>query len=198
MIVGLGVEATTLSITLWWSGRSSFYSNGTLMFRRQSLRFKVHLGSANGLTSSELEARVCIQYIALASNLRRIQVKDIVKEIEDYLKTYSSARMDISGGSHVTNVPPFDVEDLSSWKDRFLVYLDGFEPYPLEILENRPFMPKSPASTPENVLIKRQRKWSPEDKKLVNQDKRLKRIIISCLPNDIMKYVIKCTGTDIK
>ncbi|GJX47299.1 G-type lectin S-receptor-like serine/threonine-protein kinase [Tanacetum coccineum] len=33
---------------------------------------------------------------ASASNLSRIQVKDIVKEIEDYLKTYSSAGMDIS------------------------------------------------------------------------------------------------------
>ncbi|GKE66787.1 hypothetical protein Tco_1520948 [Tanacetum coccineum] len=32
----------------------------------------------------------------LASNLRRIQVKDIVKEVEDYLNTYSSAGMDIS------------------------------------------------------------------------------------------------------
>ncbi|GJX87130.1 putative cysteine-rich receptor-like protein kinase 35 [Tanacetum coccineum] len=30
------------------------------------------------------------------SNVRRIQVKDIVKEVEDYLKTYSSAGMDIS------------------------------------------------------------------------------------------------------
>ncbi|GKA23785.1 hypothetical protein Tco_0709818, partial [Tanacetum coccineum] len=27
---------------------------------------------------------------------RRIRVKDIVKEVEDYLKTYSSAGMDIS------------------------------------------------------------------------------------------------------
>nr|GEZ96014.1 hypothetical protein [Tanacetum cinerariifolium] len=32
---------------------------------------------------------------ASTSNLRRIQVKDIVKEVEDYLKTYSSAEMDI-------------------------------------------------------------------------------------------------------
>ncbi|GJW92908.1 ALP1-like protein [Tanacetum coccineum] len=31
-----------------------------------------------------------------ASNLRCIQVKDIIKEVEDYLKTYSSAGMDIS------------------------------------------------------------------------------------------------------
>ncbi|GJZ83427.1 hypothetical protein Tco_0648600 [Tanacetum coccineum] len=32
---------------------------------------------------------------ASASNLRDIQVEDIVKEVEDYLKTYSSAEMDI-------------------------------------------------------------------------------------------------------
>nr|GEZ21520.1 hypothetical protein [Tanacetum cinerariifolium] len=33
---------------------------------------------------------------ASKSNIRRIQVKDIVKEVEDYLKTYSSAGMDIN------------------------------------------------------------------------------------------------------
>ncbi|GJZ12032.1 hypothetical protein Tco_0546791 [Tanacetum coccineum] len=33
---------------------------------------------------------------ALERNIRRIQVKDIVKEVEDHLKTYSSAEMDIS------------------------------------------------------------------------------------------------------
>ncbi|GKB16295.1 retrovirus-related pol polyprotein from transposon TNT 1-94 [Tanacetum coccineum] len=33
---------------------------------------------------------------ALESNIRRIRVKDIVNEVEDYLKTYSSAGMDIS------------------------------------------------------------------------------------------------------
>ncbi|GJT28789.1 hypothetical protein Tco_0909064 [Tanacetum coccineum] len=32
---------------------------------------------------------------ASASNLRDIQVKDIVKEVKDYLKTYSPAEMDI-------------------------------------------------------------------------------------------------------
>ncbi|GJS81597.1 retrovirus-related pol polyprotein from transposon TNT 1-94 [Tanacetum coccineum] len=97
-------------------------------------------------------------------------------------------------GSHVTNVPAFDVEDFSSWKDRFLVYLDGLKPYHLiEILENGPFVPMSPLSTSTNQLTKPQKQWSPEDRKLANQDKRLKSIIISCLPNDIMKSVIKCT-----
>nr|GEV84221.1 hypothetical protein [Tanacetum cinerariifolium] len=30
------------------------------------------------------------------SNIRRTRVKDIIKEVEDYLKRFSSARMDIS------------------------------------------------------------------------------------------------------
>ncbi|GKF82275.1 hypothetical protein Tco_0243931 [Tanacetum coccineum] len=33
---------------------------------------------------------------ASESNVKRIQVKDIVKEVEDYLKTYSSVGIDIS------------------------------------------------------------------------------------------------------
>ncbi|GJR85042.1 retrovirus-related pol polyprotein from transposon TNT 1-94 [Tanacetum coccineum] len=51
----------------------------------------------------------------------------------------------------------------------------------------------SPLSTSTNPLTKPLNQWSPEDKKLANQDKRLKSIIISCLPNDVMKFVIKCT-----
>ncbi|GJY63801.1 hypothetical protein Tco_0465261 [Tanacetum coccineum] len=82
--------------------------------------------------------------------------------------------LDSRGGSHVTNVPEFDKEDFSSWKDRFLVYVDGLEPYLLEILENRPFVPLSPSSTPTNPLPKPQNQWSHDDRRLVNQDKRLK------------------------
>nr|GEW00310.1 hypothetical protein [Tanacetum cinerariifolium] len=57
-------------------------------------------------------------------------------------------------------------EYFSSWKDRFLVYLDRLEPYLIEILENEPYVPKSPTSTPENVLVKPQKQWSFEDRKL--------------------------------
>ncbi|GKA04915.1 hypothetical protein Tco_0684035 [Tanacetum coccineum] len=102
--------------------------------------------------------------------------------------------LDSRGGSHVTNVSAFDVEDFSSWKDRFLVYLDGLEPYLLEILENGPFVPKSLLSTSTNIFLKPQKQWSHEDKRLANQDKKLKSIIISCLPNDVMMSVIKCTS----
>ncbi|GJW04083.1 retrovirus-related pol polyprotein from transposon TNT 1-94 [Tanacetum coccineum] len=164
----------------------------------------------------------------LESNVRRIQVKDIVKEVEDYLKTYSSAGMDISWklnkflwkdnhwfklkpvpstklakvvnswqncslkGSMKANVPAFDKEDFTSWKVRFLVFLDGLEPYLLKTLEDGPFVPMSSLSTTENPLPKRQNQWSNAESRLANQDKRLKSIIISCLPNDVMKSVIKC------
>nr|GEW62263.1 hypothetical protein [Tanacetum cinerariifolium] len=159
---------------------------------------------------------------------KRIQVKDIVKEVKDYLKAYSSAEMDINcpnanrvdtiptttdpinttttknvaqivvdenlpqlldsrGESHVTNVLDFDKEDFTSWKVRFLVFLDGLEPYLLKIIEDGPFVPMSSLSTSENPLPKRQNQWSNAESRLANQDKRLKSIIISCLPNDVMK-----------
>nr|GEV44540.1 hypothetical protein [Tanacetum cinerariifolium] len=46
-------------------------------------------------------------------------------------------------------------------------------------------------STPANPLPKHQNQWSNAENRLANQDKRLKRIIIGCLPNDVMKSVIK-------
>nr|GEV06717.1 hypothetical protein [Tanacetum cinerariifolium] len=50
--------------------------------------------------------------------IRRIRVKDIVKEVEDYLKTYSSARMDISWHIVIENIIvsqlTLDPKDLST------------------------------------------------------------------------------------
>ncbi|GJW86834.1 retrovirus-related pol polyprotein from transposon TNT 1-94 [Tanacetum coccineum] len=100
--------------------------------------------------------------------------------------------LDSRGGSRVTNVPAFDKEDFTSWKVRFLVFLDGLEPYLLKTLEDRPFVPMSSLSATENPLPKRQNQWSNAGSCLANQDKRLKSIIVYCLPNDVMKSVIKC------
>ncbi|GKB23173.1 hypothetical protein Tco_0862574, partial [Tanacetum coccineum] len=47
--------------------------------------------------------------------------------------------LDSRGGSHVINVPAFDKDDFTSWKVRFLVFLDGLEPYFLKTLEDGPF-----------------------------------------------------------
>nr|GEU70340.1 retrovirus-related Pol polyprotein from transposon TNT 1-94 [Tanacetum cinerariifolium] len=44
----------------------------------------------------QLAVKGLSKYRASESNIRRIQVKDTVKEVKDYLKTYSSAGMDIS------------------------------------------------------------------------------------------------------
>ncbi|GJV88947.1 hypothetical protein Tco_1532885 [Tanacetum coccineum] len=55
VIVEPGVGATTRSAA--YIGGSFLFSNGTLLFRRRSPRFRVRLGSGNGSTSSELEAR---------------------------------------------------------------------------------------------------------------------------------------------
>ncbi|GKA88344.1 hypothetical protein Tco_0810108 [Tanacetum coccineum] len=68
------------------------------------------------------------EYKALASNIRRIQVKDIVKEVEDYLKTYSSARMDISCQSSSlmagSSMPSYDQQD---YIDNLSLQLDSWE-----------------------------------------------------------------------
>ncbi|GKE16313.1 retrovirus-related pol polyprotein from transposon TNT 1-94 [Tanacetum coccineum] len=88
----------------------------------------------------------------------------------------------------VTNVPTFDKDDFTSWKIRFLVFLDGLEPYLITTLKDGPFVPMSNLSTPANPLLKRQNQWSNAKSRLANQDKRLKRIIIG---NDVMKSFIK-------
>nr|GEU34265.1 retrovirus-related Pol polyprotein from transposon TNT 1-94 [Tanacetum cinerariifolium] len=98
-----------------------------------------------------------------------------------------SQLLDSRGGSHVINVLAFDKEDFTSWKVRFLVFLDGLEPYLMKTLEDGPFVPMSSLSTFENLLPKRQNQWSNAESRLANQDKRLNSIIISCLPNDVMK-----------
>ncbi|GJR21978.1 hypothetical protein Tco_0970505 [Tanacetum coccineum] len=105
-------------------------------------------------------ARKIIQYnIDGMGQHIRIQVKYIIKEVKDYLKTYSSAGMDISW-ARVTNVPAFDKEDFTSWKVRFLVFLDGLEPYLLKTLEDGPFVPMPSLSTTKNPLPKCQNQWS--------------------------------------
>nr|GEX05594.1 hypothetical protein [Tanacetum cinerariifolium] len=78
------------------------------------------------------------------------------------------------GGSHVTNVPEFNKEDFTSWKVRFLVFLDGLEPYYLKTLEDGPFVPLSNMSTPTNPLRKPHNQWTYAEARLANQDKRLK------------------------
>ncbi|GJZ01235.1 hypothetical protein Tco_0519196 [Tanacetum coccineum] len=63
--------------------------------------------------------------------------------------------LDSRGGSHITNVPTFDKDYFTSWKIRFLVFLDGLKPYLITTLEDGPFVPMSNLSTLANPLPKR-------------------------------------------
>ncbi|GJW26373.1 hypothetical protein Tco_0040184 [Tanacetum coccineum] len=64
-----------------------------------------------------------------------------------------------------------------------LCYLTGMEPYYIQCIKDGPFRPKMDegATKPES-----------HERRLVNQDQRLKSIIISCLPDDIIESVISC------
>nr|GEW02395.1 hypothetical protein [Tanacetum cinerariifolium] len=60
-------------------------------------RGKWQIGEEDQLSAKhQLAVKGLFECKASGSNIRRIQVKYIVKKFKDYLKTYSSAEMDIS------------------------------------------------------------------------------------------------------
>ncbi|GKA00810.1 retrovirus-related pol polyprotein from transposon TNT 1-94 [Tanacetum coccineum] len=70
-----------------------------------------------------------------------------------------------------------------------LCYLAGMEPYYLKCIKDGPFQPKTAEgdARPES-------QWIPNERRVVVQDQRLKSIIMSCLPDDIMRSVISCVS----
>ncbi|GJT25840.1 hypothetical protein Tco_0895777 [Tanacetum coccineum] len=68
-----------------------------------------------------------------------------------------------------------------------LCYLTGMKTYYIQCIKDGPFQPKTVegANKPEAH-------WSNNEKRVVNQDQCSKSIIISCLPDDIMKSAISC------
>ncbi|GKA22675.1 hypothetical protein Tco_0708637 [Tanacetum coccineum] len=68
-----------------------------------------------------------------------------------------------------------------------LSYLAGMEPYYLKCIKDGPFQPKTAKGD-----AKPESQWTPNERRVVVQDQHLKSIIMSCLPDDIMEYVISC------
>ncbi|GJR45211.1 retrovirus-related pol polyprotein from transposon TNT 1-94 [Tanacetum coccineum] len=68
-----------------------------------------------------------------------------------------------------------------------LCYLVGMEPYYIKCIKDGAFQPK----TTEGV-IKLQSQWTQDERRVVVQDQRLKSIIMSCIPDDIIELVISC------
>nr|GEU57991.1 putative reverse transcriptase domain-containing protein [Tanacetum cinerariifolium] len=127
---------------------------------------------------------------ASASNIRRIQVKDIVKEVEDYLKTYSSAEMDISwvdimptndtiNTTNITNVAQNAVDEklpkiLDSRRGSHVINVHAFEKDDFTSWKVR-FLVFFDGLEP-----------LPSYKIL-----KMDHLYPCCLPNDVMKSVIK-------
>ena len=95
--------------------------------------------------------------------------------------------VDKKGGSYTATAPRLEVGKFSKWKKRMLCYLTGMEPYYIELINEGPYIPKTSTG-----LVKPDSQWTPDERRVVNQDQRLKSIIISCLPDDIMESVINC------
>ncbi|GJQ96142.1 retrovirus-related pol polyprotein from transposon TNT 1-94 [Tanacetum coccineum] len=70
-----------------------------------------------------------------------------------------------------------------------LCYLAGMEPYYLKCIKDGPFQPKTAEGD-----AKPESQWTQDERRVVIQDQRLKSIIMSCLPDDIMEYVISCVS----
>ncbi|GJV65376.1 retrovirus-related pol polyprotein from transposon TNT 1-94 [Tanacetum coccineum] len=68
-----------------------------------------------------------------------------------------------------------------------LCYLVGMEPYYLKCIKDSPFQPKTAKGD-----AKPESQWNLDERRVVVQDQRLKSIIMSCLPDDIMESVISC------
>ncbi|GJT92666.1 retrovirus-related pol polyprotein from transposon TNT 1-94 [Tanacetum coccineum] len=70
-----------------------------------------------------------------------------------------------------------------------LCYLAGMEPYYLKCIKDDPFQPKTADGD-----AKPESQWTPNERRVVIQDQRLKSIIMSCLSDDIIKSVISCVS----
>ncbi|GJU59257.1 hypothetical protein Tco_1237023 [Tanacetum coccineum] len=68
-----------------------------------------------------------------------------------------------------------------------LCYLTGMEPYYIQCIKDGPF--KLRTTEGDDKL---ESQLTQEERRVINLDQRLKSIIISCLPDDIIESVISC------
>ncbi|GJU55606.1 hypothetical protein Tco_1229320 [Tanacetum coccineum] len=95
--------------------------------------------------------------------------------------------VDKKGGSYSVVAPRLEPGKFNKWKKRMLCYLTGIEPYYIQCIKDGPFKPKIAKGTD-----KPEAQWTPDERRVVNQDQCLKSIIISCLLDDIIELVISC------
>ncbi|GJY90990.1 retrovirus-related pol polyprotein from transposon TNT 1-94 [Tanacetum coccineum] len=141
-----------------------FYSEAEEMFAKLELTTEAR----NDVTKASAGIEGLIECKASASNLRHIQVKDIVNEVEDYLKTYSSARIDISMELYMEN------------REHGRIILESVKYGPLiwPIIE-------------ENGVIRTKKyvELSPAEKIQADCDVKATNIILQGLPTDIYALI---------
>nr|GEZ02332.1 retrovirus-related Pol polyprotein from transposon TNT 1-94 [Tanacetum cinerariifolium]GFA15151.1 retrovirus-related Pol polyprotein from transposon TNT 1-94 [Tanacetum cinerariifolium] len=97
--------------------------------------------------------------------------------------------VDKKGGSYAAIAPKLELRKFNKWKKRMLCYLAGMEPYYLKCIKEGPFQPKTTEGD-----AKPESQWTFDERRVVVQDQRLKSIIMSCLPDDIMESIISCVS----
>nr|GEW98243.1 hypothetical protein [Tanacetum cinerariifolium] len=100
-----------------------------------------------------------------------------------------SQPVDKKGGNYAVIAPKLEPRKFNKWKKRMLCYLAGMEPYYLKCIEDGLFQPKTAKGN-----AKPESQWTPDERRVFVQDQRLKSIIMSCLPDDIMESVISCVS----
>ncbi|GKD14764.1 hypothetical protein Tco_1199171 [Tanacetum coccineum] len=95
--------------------------------------------------------------------------------------------VDKKGGSYSVVASRLEPKKFNKWKKRMLCYLMRMEPYYIQCIKDGSFKQNMAegANKPEA-------QWTTDEKRVVNQDQRLKIIIISCLQDDIIELVISC------
>ncbi|GJX54141.1 retrovirus-related pol polyprotein from transposon TNT 1-94 [Tanacetum coccineum] len=94
-----------------------------------------------------------------------------------------------NGGSYSTIAPKLEPGKFNKWKKRMLCYLAGMEPYYLKCIKDGSFQPKTGQGD-----AKPESQWTPDERRVVVQNQRLKSIIMPCLPDDIIESVISCVS----
>ncbi|GJV58772.1 hypothetical protein Tco_1464872 [Tanacetum coccineum] len=97
--------------------------------------------------------------------------------------------VDKNRGSYTVIAHKLELGKFNKWKKRMLCYLAGMEPYYLKCIKDGSFQLKTAQGD-----AKPESKWTPEERRVVVQDQRLKSIIMSWLPDEIMESVISCVS----
>nr|GFA18918.1 hypothetical protein [Tanacetum cinerariifolium] len=90
-------------------------------------------------------------------------------------------------GSYASIAPKLEPGKLNKWKKQMLWYLAGMELYYLKCIKDGPFQPKT-----ADGHAKPESQWTPDERRVVVQDQRLKSIIMSCLSDNIIESVNSC------